>query len=148
MTSSRFTDKEVVALLDAEEEEDAVDEPFYPGSDEEIAVLEEEEEDENADNVEEEHENVDTGDETENESEDDTEIRCVFTVLSHKTTIIHRLKHIIGYILTLQLRQHQVVLSPPPAQSDTSIYRQGWSTLHYPKHCKGGLLPVLYFHYY
>ena len=148
MTSSRFSEEEVVALLDAEEEEDAVDEPFYPGSDEEVAVLEEEEEDENGDNVEGEYENVNTGGETENESEDDTEIRCVFTVLSHKTTIIHRLKHIIGYILTLQLRQHQVVLSRPPAQSDTPVYRQSWSTLHYPEHCKGGLLPVLYPYYY
>ena len=40
---SRLSREEVLSLLDEEEEEDAVDEPFFPGSDDEVGPLEEDE---------------------------------------------------------------------------------------------------------
>ena len=41
-SSGRFYGEEVLALLDLEEEEDAVEEPFFPGSEDELGFLEEE----------------------------------------------------------------------------------------------------------
>ena len=41
-SSGRFSGEEVLALLDLEEEEDAVEKPFFPGSEDELGFLEEE----------------------------------------------------------------------------------------------------------
>lgn len=76
-SSSRLSREDVLALLDAEEEDDAVDEPFFPGSDDEVGILEEEDENED--------ESQDDGEETGTTSDDEEEVRCVFISLCHMT---------------------------------------------------------------
>ena len=127
-SSSSSSGEDILALLDNNDEENDVEnEPFFPGTDDDCGILQEEE--------------IDSDHELEDTQEDNGEDEVRFVIASgHHMAWCYLMQNI---ILTLQLCQHQVVHTLC-VQTDTCIHGQKWSMHHHPIVSKGDLFLVFH----